>query len=103
MLLVSVLVVVVVVRLCKGLLDSLKPVLLRQLDLVDKMTTIAAATDVAAYQAIQVMHQPPVGYDGDHYDPSDEAEALREAAAHGWDPERLSDGEAEELRSQFSV
>lgn len=75
--------------------------LLRQLDLVDKATTIAAAQDVAAYQAIQVMDNPLVGYDGEAYSPSDAAEARREALANGEDPEELSDAEQEQLRGLF--
>ena len=101
-LLLAALLVAVVLRLCKGLIESLKPVLLRQLDLVDKATAIAAAQDVAAYQAIQVMDQAQVGYPGDHYDPSDEAEARREAARDGLDPEELSSEEQEQLRTLFS-
>lgn len=101
MLLTAAALVVVALRLCKGLIESLKPVLLRQLDLVDKATTIAAAQDVAAYQAIQVMDQARVGYPGDDYDPSDEAEARREAVREGLDPEELSDAEQEQLRSFF--
>ena len=100
-LLASAAIVVVVLRLCKGLIESLSPVLLRQLDLVDKMTTIAAAQDVAAYQAIQVMDQVRVGYPGEDYDPSDQAEARREALRNNEDPEGLSDGEQEQLHSFF--
>ena len=75
--------------------------LLRQLDLVDKATMVAAAQDVAAYQAIQVMDRAMVGYDGEAYDPSDVAEARREALANGEDPEELSDAEQDQLRSFF--
>ncbi len=89
------------IRLCKGLLEAQQPVLLRQLELIDKMTTIAAAQDVAAYQAIQVMDQQRVGYPGEDYDPSDEAEARREAIREGLDPEELSDGDQEALRGLF--
>lgn len=85
-LLASVVIVVVVLRLCKGLIDSLRPVLLRQLDLVDKTTTLAAAADVYAYQGIQAMDQRQVGYD-DGYDPSDEAQARAEAERNNEDPE----------------
>ena len=99
--LVSLTTAVVVLRLCKGVIDSLKPVLLRQLDLVDKATTIAAAQDVSAYQGLQVMNTHTVGYDGDSYDPSDAAEARREAERNNENFEELSDAEHEELRSAF--
>lgn len=102
MLLASAGIVVVVLRLCKGLIESLRPVLLRQLDLVDKATAIAASKDVAAYQAIQVMDQARVGYPGDDYDPSDEAEARREAIRDGLDPEEMTSEEQEQLRSLFA-
>lgn len=94
--------VLVTTRLCKGLIESLKPVLLEQLRLVDKATTIAASHDVMAYQGIQVMSQPVVGYDGDSYDPSDAAEAIREAERLHLNPEEVSDAQAEELRNLFS-
>lgn len=93
---------IVVLKLCKGVIESLKPVLLRQLDLVDKSTALAAAQDVPAYQAIQVMDQRTVGYDGDSYDPSDEAEARREAERRNESYEEMSDGDQEQLRSAFS-
>lgn len=89
----------IVIRACKGLIESLKPVLLRQLDLVDKATAIAAASDVQAYQGIQVMSQPVVGYDGDTYDPSDEAERRREAERLGLDLEEDDAAAREELRN----
>lgn len=79
----------------------MQPVLLRQLELVDKSTTLAASHDVMAYQGIQVMSQPVVGYDGDAYDPSDEAEARREAERSGQDPDRIDDGNAEALAALF--
>ncbi len=88
----------VVLRLCKGLVESLKPVLMRQLDLVDKATALAASHDVMAYQGIQAMDQPVVGYSGDSYDPSDEAEARREAERAGLNYEEINSAEAEELR-----
>ena len=93
-------VLVVVLRLCKGVLESLRPVLIRQLELVDKATTLAASRDVAAYQGIQAMQMHPVGYDDD-YDPSDEAEAIREAKRLGIDPEDIGGEDAERLRSLF--
>ena len=51
--------------------------------------------------AIQVMDAQRVGYPGDDYDPSDEAEARREAERYGLDPEELSDGDQEALRAAF--
>lgn len=87
---------------CKGLIKSQEPVLVRQLDLIDKMTTIAASRDVAAYQGLQVMDKQIVGYDGDNYDPSDAAQARREAERDGLDYEELSDGDAEALREAFA-
>lgn len=101
MLLASVAVAVLVLRLCKGLIESLKPVLLRQLDLVDKMTTIASSHDVMAYQAIQVMDQQATSYD-EPYDPSDEAEARREAERHHEDPEALNAEDDTALRQLFN-
>lgn len=78
-----------VLRFCKGLINSLREVLLRQLDLVDKSTSIAAAHDLAVYQGIQVMGATgQVGYD-DPYNPSDEAAARREAETLGLDWEDI--------------
>lgn len=88
-------------RLAKETVESLRPVLLEQLRLVDKSTTLAASHDVMAYQGIQVMSQPVVGYDGDTYDPSDAAEARREAERLGLDPEAIDDGNAEALAVLF--
>lgn len=81
------------------MIEAQQPVLLRQLDLVDKATALAAAHDVQAYQGIQVMSQPVVGYDGDNYDPSDQAEAEREAERLGLNLEEYSGEEAENLRN----
>lgn len=92
----------VVLRVCKGLIESLKPVLIRQLELVDKATSIAASKDLAAYQGIAVMSQPVVGYDGDTYDASDEAEWRRETERRKEDPEVLRGEADEELRDLFS-
>ena len=98
-LLMAVLLSAVVLRLCKGLVESLQPVLIRQLELLDKATTIAAASDMQAYQGIQVMNgHAAVGYDGDTYDPSDAAEAEREAVRRGENPEELNYAEQEALR-----
>lgn len=101
MTLVSVASAVLIALVCMRVLKAQQPVQLRQLDLIDKMTTLAAAQDVAAYQGIQVMDKQIVGYDGEHYDPSDAAAARREAEEHGWDPEELSDGDQEALRAAF--
>jgi|TARA_R100000482_G_scaffold124710_2_gene78550 hypothetical protein len=90
-----------VLKVSKEVVESVSPVLLRQLELVDKATTLAASKDVAAYQGIQVMgREPSVGYD-ENYDPSDEAEARREAERHGWDPEELSGEERDALGALF--
>ncbi len=91
----------VVLKLCKGLVESLKPVLLRQLELLDKATALAAASDVQAYQGIQVMNTHTVGYDGDAYDPSDAAEAKAEAQRRGEDPEEMTSVEQEALSDIF--
>lgn len=88
----------IALRFCKGLIESLKPIMLRQLELVDKATTLAASHDVMAYQGIQAMSQPVVGYPGDTYDPSDEAEAQREAERLGLNYEEMTDAEQEQLR-----
>jgi hypothetical protein len=98
----SVALTIVVLRACKGLVESLSPVLIRQLELVDKATTIAASSDLQAYQGIQAMSQPIVGYDGDTYDPSDEAEAQREAERLGLNFEEMSNAEQEQLRGLLS-
>lgn len=102
MLLGSVLLSIWVIRACKGLLEQQQPVQLRMLEIVDKMTTIAAAHDVMAYQGIQAMAQPVVGYPGDAYDPSDEAEARREAERRNENFEDMSDGEQQQLRDLFA-
>jgi len=99
MMLGSVFLTLFVMRACKGLLEAQQPVLLRQLELVDKATTLAASHDVMAYQGIQAMSQPVVGYDGDSYDPSDAAEAKREADRLGIDMEEVNAQDAEQLRT----
>jgi hypothetical protein len=81
--------------------ESLKPILLEQLRLVDKATTIAASHDVMAYQGIQAMEHAVVGYDGDTYDPSDEAEFRREAAKLGLNAEEITSEQREQLQSIF--
>lgn len=84
-----------VLRVCKGFLASLQPVLMRQLDLVDKATSLASSKDLAAYQGIMVMDQTSgVQYD-DAYNPSDEAEARREAERNGLTTEDLGAEDAE--------
>lgn len=93
---------VLILRLCKGVLDGQRPVMERQLNLIDKLTAIAAAKDLAAYQGIQVMDQQVVGYPGDTYDPSEAAAASREAEANGWDTEEMSDAQQQELRDLFA-
>lgn len=65
----------------RNLAENQTPVQLRMLDLVDKMTTLAASQDVAAYQGIQVMQSRVAEYA--EFDPSDEGEAKREQALYG--------------------
>ena len=101
MMLGSAVLAIFVLRLCKGLIESLRPVLLRQLDLVDKATALASSKDLAVYQGIQAMDKPLVGYDGDTYDPSDEAEARREAERLGLNYEEMSDAQQEQLTALF--
>lgn len=94
----------VVMRACKGLIEAQNPVLLRQLELLDKATTIAAAADLQAYQGVQAMGYTQVGYDGETYDPSDKAEAQREAERLGLtqeDADAEAEAAAEQLRSLF--
>jgi hypothetical protein len=67
-----------ILRFCKGIVAGQQPVLLEQLRLLDKMTTIAASKDLAAYQGITAMDLEVPSYD-DPYDPSDEALAAAEA------------------------
>lgn len=57
------------------------PVHLRQLELIDKMATLAASGDAITYQAVQAMntHYTEV------YDPSEEAEAKRERLKYGYE------------------
>lgn len=64
------------------------PVQLRQIELIDKVTTMLASKDVMAFQGIQAMSMSshPAF---ESYDPSDEAEARREAERHGTE---LDDG-----------
>lgn len=100
----SLVIVWVVIRLCKGLIESLSPVLLRQLDLVDKSTALAASHDLMVFQGVQAMDQRVVGYPDDAYDPSDAAEAEREAARQGISVEQmkeLRDADEEQLRALF--
>lgn len=94
-------IVVIVLRLCKGLIESLRPVLIRQLELVDKTTTLAASHDVMAYQGIEAMNAQVVGYDGDNYDPSDEAEARREAERQNLSMEDISAEDQQQLNDIF--
>lgn len=98
-----VLLLILVLRYCKGLIreivEAQKPVLLRQLDLVDKATAIAASSDIAGYQGIQVMDQYASGYDEGSFDPSPEAEARREAERMNQDPEDVGVTENAELDS----
>lgn len=101
MMLVSVALCIVVLKTCKGIVEAQAPVLLRQLDLVDKTTTLAAAADLQAYQGIQAMGYAQVGYDGENYDPSDEAERVREAERHNLSLEEADAEDIEKLRSLF--
>ena len=93
--------VAVVVAHCKGVVNSLQPVLLKQLELVDKSTAIAAAADLAGYQGIQVMNQLQPGYD-ESYDPSDEAAARREAERQGLTMEEYGDADNDALNALFT-
>ena len=70
----------VLLKHVRKLAETQTPVQIRMLDLVDKMTTIAAAQDVAAYQGIQVMQSQVAEYA--EFDPSDEGEAKREQALY---------------------
>lgn len=94
---VLVVVLFLVLKTTRELLAAQQPVMIRQLELVDKVTAIAVSKDVMSYQGIQVMNQPSVGYDGDNYDPSDEAAAAREAERYGMSMEEISAREAETL------
>lgn len=111
MLALMVVVLFLTLRFCKGLirdltaahqesLEALKEVPLRQLQLVDKATTIAAASDIAGYQGMQVMDQYASGYDEGSFDPSPEAEARREAERMNLDPEDVG-GEDDEALSNL--
>lgn len=102
MMLGSVALSLVVIRACKGLIEAQAPVLLRQLELVDKATTLAASSDLQAYQGVQAMGYASVGYDGETYNPSDEAEARREAERLGLNLEEDDAAAVEELRSLLS-
>lgn len=70
-------------RLVKNIAETQAPVQLRQLELIDKMATIAVSGDVLAYQGIQAMQARVQEYAD--YDPSDEGEAQREAELYGRD------------------
>lgn len=87
-------ILILVLRACKGLIvsvtEGMKPVLLKQLELVERFGTIASAHDLMAYQGIVAMDRPIVGYDGDQYNPSEEEEARREAERLGIPLEELN-------------
>ena len=67
-------------RLVRSSLQAQEPVQLKQLELIDKMTTLVASKDVLAFQGIQAMQAQVNEYAG--YDPSDEGEAQRIAHEH---------------------
>ena len=68
-------------RLVRSSLQAQEPVQLKQLELIDKMTTLVASKDVLAFQGIQAMQAQVNEYAG--YDPSDEGEAQRERELYG--------------------
>ena len=78
--------------------ESLQPVMLRQIELLDKVVAVNSTRDPLAFQAIQSMGAV---YPGDEvvYDPSDEAEAIREAERLGIEPEGMIDGDPDFLRN----
>lgn len=70
-------------RLVKNVTDAQAPVQLRQIELLDKVTTMIASKDVLAYQGIQAMDARVAEYAS--FDPSDEGEARREQELYGRD------------------
>lgn len=86
-------------RLAKASVQAQAPVQLRQLELLDKVTTMLASKDVLSYQGIQAM-QP--GQAVEVYDPSDEAAAERERELHGEDWVTADDDDRE-LSNAFGL
>lgn len=80
------------IRLSKAAVQAQTPVQLKQIELLDKVTTMLAAKDVLAYQGVQSMHQPDMI--GGDYDPSDEAAYAREHERYGkdWVSDDVDDG-----------
>ena len=68
------------IRLSKATVQAQQPVQLRQIELLDKVTTMLAAKDVLSFQGIQAMAVQTVESD---YDPSDEAAFAREQDRYG--------------------
>lgn len=75
-LLISLLLSLLAFRLSKAAAATSQPVLLRQLELLDKVTTMVATKDVLAYQGVQAMQTRAAEYA--EFDPSDEGQARRE-------------------------
>lgn len=71
-------------RLSKAAVQAAVPAQLKQLELLDKVTTMLASRDVLSYQGIQAMNPQPDMIGGD-YDPSDEAAFAREHERYGKD------------------
>lgn len=91
----------VVLRSWKQQTDSLQPVLLRQLELVDKLSTLASVKDLEAYQGVVGIDRAVKDYD-DPYNPSDEALAQAEAARDGYSLEVMRGEDEDALRGLFT-
>lgn len=84
-------------RLSKAAVETQAPVQIKQIELLDKVTTMLASKDVLAFQGIQAMSAQQVD---STYDPSDEAAFAREQERYGkdWVSDEADD---EALREAF--
>lgn len=91
---------VLLLRSWKNQIEAAQAVPLRQIELLDKLATLASVKDLEAYQGVMAMDRAVPSYD-DAYDPSDEAQAAAEAARYGrsLEVERAEDEDA--LRNLF--
>ena len=71
------------IRTVRQSVQDQQPVQMKQLELLDKMTTLVASGDVLSYQGIQAMQVTAAEYA--EFDPSDEGQAARERELYGRD------------------
>lgn len=96
MLLVSATMLWLALRVGKASIEAQQPVQLKQLELLDKVTTMLASKGVLEYQGIQAM---AVQSSEGTWDPSDAAAALRERDKNGQD--WVDDEDADDLLAAF--